>query len=48
MVQQPGGIFDLTGRKALVTYLVAGDPNPEASVPAMHALVRGGVDKRFD
>lgn len=32
------------GRKALVTYLVAGDPAPEATVPAMHALVRGGVD----
>lgn len=32
------------GRKALVTYLVAGDPDPESTVPAMHALVRGGVD----
>ena len=32
------------GRKALVTYLVAGDPSPECTLPAMHALVRGGVD----
>ena len=32
------------GRKALVTYLVAGDPSPDTTVPAMHALVRGGVD----
>ena len=32
------------GRKALNTYIVAGDPVPEATVPAMHALVRGGAD----
>lgn len=32
------------GRKALNTYIVAGDPTPEATVPAMHALVRGGAD----
>ncbi|MCY3620520.1 MAG: tryptophan synthase subunit alpha [Gammaproteobacteria bacterium] len=32
------------GRKALNTYIVAGDPSPEATVPAMHALVRGGAD----
>lgn len=32
------------GRKALTTYIVAGDPTPEATVPAMHALVRGGAD----
>ena len=31
-------------RKALVTYLVAGDPAPACTLPAMHALVRGGVD----
>lgn len=31
-------------RKALVTYLVAGDPAPAHTVGAMHALVRGGVD----
>ncbi|MDE0038076.1 MAG: tryptophan synthase subunit alpha [Gammaproteobacteria bacterium] len=32
------------GRKALNTYIVAGDPSPEVTVPAMHALVRGGAD----
>ncbi len=32
------------GRKALNTYVVAGDPLPEATVPALHALVRGGAD----
>ena len=32
------------GRKALNTYIVAGDPTPEITVPAMHALVRGGAD----
>jgi tryptophan synthase alpha chain len=31
-------------RRALVTYLVAGDPVPETTVDAMHALVRGGAD----
>ena len=32
------------GRKALVPYLVCGDPHPEATVPAMHALVDAGAD----
>ena len=32
------------GRKALVTYIVSGDPYPEASLPAMHALVEAGAD----
>lgn len=31
-------------RKALVTYLVNGDPTPEATLPAMHAMVANGVD----
>ena len=31
-------------RKALNTYIVAGDPVPQATVPALHALVRGGAD----
>ena len=33
-----------TGRKALVTYIVAGDPGKETTVPAMHALVAAGAD----
>lgn len=32
------------GRKALVTYIVNGDPSPEATLPAMHELVRQGAD----
>ena len=32
------------GRKALNTYVVAGDPDPVVTVPALHALVRGGAD----
>lgn len=31
-------------RRVLVGYLVAGDPAPETTVPAMHALVAGGTD----
>lgn len=32
------------GRKALVTYIVNGDPYPEATLPSMHALVEQGAD----
>ncbi|HMM77581.1 MAG TPA: tryptophan synthase subunit alpha [Gammaproteobacteria bacterium] len=32
------------GRSGLVTFITAGDPSPEATVPIMHALVRGGAD----
>lgn len=31
-------------RKALIPYLVAGDPEPDITVPAMHALVEAGAD----
>ena len=31
-------------RKALNTFITAGDPTQAATVPAMHALVRGGAD----
>ena len=31
-------------RKALNTFITAGDPTKAATVPAMHALVRGGAD----
>lgn len=31
-------------RKALVTFITAGDPTPTITVPALHALVRGGAD----
>lgn len=32
------------GKKILVAYVVNGDPYPEATLPAMHALVASGVD----
>ena len=32
------------GKTALVSFITAGDPQIEATVPAMHALVSGGVD----
>lgn len=38
------GELKARGRKALVTFVTAGDPNQDATVPALHALVRGGAD----
>ena len=32
------------GQKALVTFITAGDPGPEFTVPAMHSLVAGGAN----
>ena len=32
------------GRKALVPFVTAGDPDPALAVPLMHALVSGGAD----
>ncbi len=32
------------GQKALIPYIVAGDPNPEFTVPMMHTLVEQGAD----
>lgn len=32
------------GRKALIPYIVAGDPEPAATLPALHALVAAGAD----
>lgn len=32
------------GRKALIPYVTAGDPNPQVTVPLMHALVESGAD----
>lgn len=33
-----------TGRKALIPYVVAGDPTPDLTVPLLHALVDAGAD----
>ena len=32
------------GKTALVPFITAGDPSPDATVPLMHALVAGGAD----
>jgi tryptophan synthase alpha chain len=32
------------GRKALIPFITAGDPDPASAVPLMHALVAGGAD----
>lgn len=32
------------GRKALIPFITAGDPDPALAVPLMHALVKGGAD----
>src|SRR5262245_49274965 len=32
------------GRKALIPFFTAGDPDPALAVPIMHALVKGGAD----
>ncbi|MFN7087150.1 MAG: tryptophan synthase subunit alpha [Burkholderiales bacterium] len=32
------------GRKALIPFFTAGDPDPASAVPLMHALVAGGAD----
>ena len=31
-------------KKALITFITAGDPAPELTVPLMHAMVNSGVD----
>ncbi len=33
-----------TGRKALITFITAGDPNPEFTLAIMHDMVKTGVD----
>ena len=32
------------GKTGLVTFITAGDPGPEMTVPLLHALVAGGAD----
>jgi len=32
------------GRKALISFITAGDPSPEFTVAGLHALVAGGAD----
>ncbi len=43
-IQQRMDALKASGRKALIPYIVAGDPSPSVTVPAMHAMVEAGVD----
>ena len=43
-LEQTFGRLQAQSRKALVTYIVAGDPDKTSSVNAMLSLVRGGAD----
>jgi tryptophan synthase alpha chain len=36
--------LETEGRKALIPFITAGDPEPSLAVPLMHALVAGGAD----
>jgi tryptophan synthase alpha chain len=36
--------LNAAGRKGLIPFITAGDPNPEQTVEFMHALARGGAD----
>ena len=36
--------LEKTGRKALIPFITAGDPNPDFTVPMMHAMVEAGVN----
>lgn len=33
-----------SGKKALIAFITAGDPNPDFTVPMMHAMVQAGTD----
>ena len=47
LVSRIGGRFQelaAQGRKALIPYIVVGDPTLEGTVPLMHALVANGAD----
>ena len=36
--------LEAQGKKALIPYITAGDPQKDATVPMMHALVDAGAD----
>ncbi|MDD1606798.1 MAG: tryptophan synthase subunit alpha, partial [Methylococcaceae bacterium] len=36
--------LEKTGRKALIPFITAGDPQPDFTVPMMHAMVEAGVN----
>jgi len=43
-IQQRMDALKASNRKALIPYIVAGDPTPDVTVPAMHAMVTAGAD----
>lgn len=43
-IEQRFAALKRAGRKALVPYITAGDPQPSVTVPLMHALVAAGAD----
>lgn len=43
-IQQRFELRAKEGRKLLIPYFTAGDPNPESAVPMMHAMVEAGAD----
>ncbi len=43
-IEQRFSDLKMQGRKALIPYITAGDPNPEHTVPLMHAMVGAGAD----
>ena len=36
--------LQMNGKKALIPFITAGDPNPDITVQLLHALVKGGAD----
>jgi tryptophan synthase alpha chain len=43
-IQQTFDALQAKKKKALITFITAGDPAPELTVPLMHAMVESGVD----
>lgn len=43
-IAQRFGDLQRAGRKGLIPYIAAGDPDPELTVPLMHALAAAGAD----
>lgn len=43
-IQATFGRLQAQGRKALIPFITAGDPDPALTVPLMHALVEAGAD----
>jgi tryptophan synthase alpha chain len=43
-IEQQFRTLQQQGRRALIPYIAAGDPEPWVTVPLMHALVRSGAD----